>query len=238
MNLNELQQNWDKLAREDAMWAVLTDPDKRGRKWTPAEFFQTGEEQIGRVLKELSDKGVKLKFGCALDFGSGVGRLTQALAGHFAEVHGVDIAPLMIEQAQSFNRFPNKCHYHLNSESDLKRFPDQKFDFIYTFIVLQHIQGDFVLQYLREFVRVLGSGGIAMFQFIEPPLLRRMLPLFMLRAYRKWHQKGEPYVWEFGVSRARVDAVLRDSGAKILHQSHAPSCKPGWSDYTYIITRS
>lgn len=219
------------------MWAILTDPDKKGRKWSAGEFFASGEKQIDSTLKFLADKNIPINFGCALDFGCGVGRLSQALARQFAEVHGVDIAPSMIDQARQFNRYPGKVHYHINGSSDLKIFPDQKFDFIYTFIVLQHIQGNFVLQYIREFVRTLRPHGVAIFQFIEPGLFRRMVPRGVLDFYRRLRRGSQPFVWEFGVARAAVDKTLRSAGAKVLHRDSHPSAKPGWSDHTYIITR-
>ena len=37
----------------------------------------------------------------ALDFGCGIGRLSQALAEHFDQVYGVDISPKMIELARA-----------------------------------------------------------------------------------------------------------------------------------------
>jgi 2-polyprenyl-3-methyl-5-hydroxy-6-metoxy-1,4-benzoquinol methylase len=237
MNLEQLQQNWDKLGQEDAMWAILTDPNKKGRKWTAEEFFASGEQQIDSTLKSLADKGIRINFGTALDFGCGVGRLSQALARHFSEVHGVDIAPSMIEQARQFNRYPDKVTYHVNSSSDLKRFPDQKFDFICTYIVLQHIQGNFVLQYVREFVRTLRPGGVATFQFIEPSAFRRMIPAGLLDAYRKLRRGSQPFVWEFGVAHASVDKVIREAGGKILHSERAPRQLRAGFDYTYVVTK-
>jgi ubiquinone/menaquinone biosynthesis C-methylase UbiE len=237
MKLEDLQTNWDKLGQEDAMWAVLTDPDKKGGKWVPAEFFATGEAQMAETFNQFSADGIKVNLGCALDFGCGVGRLTQALARRFSEAHGVDIAPSMIEQARKFNQFPDKCHYHQNPNSDLRLFPDQKFDFIFTYIVLQHIQGEFVLNYVHEFVRILRPGGIVMFQFIEPGLIRRSIPAFVIDAYRLIRQKGKPFVWEFGVSRSAVERVLRESGAKVLKRQQQPAAKKGWTSHTYVITR-
>lgn len=46
----------------------------------------------------------------ALDFGCGVGRLTQALAAHFDEVTGVDISPSMIKLAKKYSRHGDGCN--------------------------------------------------------------------------------------------------------------------------------
>jgi ubiquinone/menaquinone biosynthesis C-methylase UbiE len=96
-----------------------------------------------------------------LDFGCGVGRLTQALARRFAACTGVDISEEMIRKAEAINRYPH-CSYLANSATTLP-FADATFGFIYSNIVLQHVPPRFSEQYLREFVRVLAPGGLLVF---------------------------------------------------------------------------
>jgi SAM-dependent methyltransferase len=50
----------------------------------------------------------------------------------------------------------------VNAESRLP-FRDGEFAFIYCNIVLQHVPKRFAEEYLREFVRILGAGGILVF---------------------------------------------------------------------------
>jgi len=80
MNIKELQQSWDEFGRKDPLWAILTDPVKRNRKWGLAEFFKTGELEIAQVMNYIETLRVPLQGRRALDFGCGVGRLTQALS--------------------------------------------------------------------------------------------------------------------------------------------------------------
>lgn len=54
----------------------------------------------------------------ALDFGCGMGRLTQALTKYFEEVYGIDIAPSMIKLTEKYNRYDNKCKFFLNTTDD------------------------------------------------------------------------------------------------------------------------
>ena len=90
---------------------------------------------MAQVL-ELTDPP---RAGRCLDFGCGVGRLTLALAAHFREVVGVDIAPSMLERAEKYKGPASNVSYVLNGREDLSQFPDGSFDFVHASIVLQHM---------------------------------------------------------------------------------------------------
>ena len=118
------QRIWEGWARSDPMWAILSDPDRKGGRWEPEEFFRSGVEEIDSVLSDLQQRGIDPHRGRALDFGCGVGRLTQALAEHFESADGVDIAQTMVALAQEHNRFGDRVRYHVNPRSDLSLFED------------------------------------------------------------------------------------------------------------------
>jgi SAM-dependent methyltransferase len=164
MKLEELRKDWDALGRIDPMWAVLTDPERRGRNWDEESFFATGREEIAGVMRDLGRLGRPVRRGRCLDFGCGVGRLTQALAEHFERCDGVDIAPSMLEEARRLNRRGARCVFHLNDTDDLALFPDGTFDLVYSNIVLQHVGPVLAKAYIREFLRLLAPGGLALFQ--------------------------------------------------------------------------
>jgi SAM-dependent methyltransferase len=130
----------------------------------------TGVHEIDGVLAWLDELGVVLRTGRALDFGCGVGRLTQALAKKFTLCDGVDIAPSMIERADEINRFGDRCRYHVNDRDDLALFEDATFDFVYSDIVLQHIAPEYSARYVSEFTRILAPGGVVVFQLPSHPL--------------------------------------------------------------------
>jgi len=161
-NLAELKNDWEHLAERDALWAILTDSSKAGGKWEIDDFMATGTAEIETVMNYLAwIRHVPDFSGAALDFGCGVGRLTQALARRFDFCMGVDIAEEMIRKANALNQFAN-CRYVVNAESQLP-FEDASFAFIYSNIVLQHVPPRFAEEYLREFVRVLAPGGVLVF---------------------------------------------------------------------------
>jgi len=164
MELGELQRNWEEFGRIDPLWAILTDPSKKNNRWDPQEFFATGEAEIECLMDHVATLPLSQRRGRALDFGCGVGRLTQALSKYFEQCIGVDIAPSMIELAQEYNRFGDRCQYYVNAADDLRLFEDGRFDFVYSNIVLQHIPPEYSARYIRDFVRVLTPGGMAVFQ--------------------------------------------------------------------------
>lgn len=164
MDLQKLKDTWERFAQTDPMWAIRTVPDKLGNRWEAEEFFRSGEIEIDGVLRTAREVGIRLSRGTALDFGCGIGRLTQALCRHFEHCYGVDIAPTTIRHAKKFNRFGERCTYLQNERADLSLFTDSFFDFIYTNIVLQHMRPEYCQAYVKEFVRILRKGGLLVFQ--------------------------------------------------------------------------
>jgi len=170
MDFKELQHNWNEFGKRDPLWAILTTPPAERFRWDVGEFFQTGRTQIAQVMDEVGQLMPTLSRERCLDFGCGVGRLTQALCAYFQECHGVDVAPSMIALANKHNRYRNTCTYHLNESDDLRRFDDNSFNFIYSFIVLQHMRPEYSTSYIKEFLRVLKPGGLVIFQLTSEPI--------------------------------------------------------------------
>jgi SAM-dependent methyltransferase len=169
MDLEQLQKNWDELGKIDPLWAILTIPDRKGGKWNTEEFFASGQREIATLMGIAQALGYPMHRETALDFGCGVGRLTQALSSWFKRCSGVDIAPSMIELARRYNAHGSNCEYLLNAQGDLRIFADSSFDLVYSSIVLQHVEPRYSTLYIREFVRVLRPGGLVVFQLPERP---------------------------------------------------------------------
>lgn len=172
-SLRDVAATWDALARDDPMWAALMDPAKADGGWGVEEFLATGRAEVATVLDHLAIVGGEPDFsGAALDFGCGIGRLTQALAERFATATGVDISPTMIERAKQANRHPDRCRYVLNDRDDLTKLNGDQFCFVYTSVVLQHMPARYSTTYMREFARVLAPGGVLVFQIPDHRSLR------------------------------------------------------------------
>jgi len=238
MDLDFWQKNWNQLGIDDPLWAVLTDPAKKGGKWEPAEFFETGRKDIGDVMAELA--ALRLtpnRKGRALDFGCAVGRLSHALIEFFEEVHGVDISPSMIEHARRFGASQPRCHFHLNSSHHLDGFKDDSFDFVYSNIVLQHIEPKYEKGYIKEFLRVLKPNGVAVFQILSATLLRSFFPQFLVDRYRNLKHAGKPFIGMFGVPEEEVKQLVISQGGQVLKINRA---RLGWRwlSLTYFVIKT
>jgi SAM-dependent methyltransferase len=190
VNLNKLKNDWQNLAEQDALGAILTDASKAGGKWDLAEFMATGDAEVEVVMNHLARIGRMPNLeGEALDFGCGVGRLTQALARRFSHCVGLDISSQMIEKALAFNQYSH-CRYVAHADTRLP-FADGRFSFIYSNIVLQHMPARFSHQYLRECVRVLATAGVLVFgvqdSFAAPDLATRLVRIrHILHLRSRW----------------------------------------------------
>jgi SAM-dependent methyltransferase len=163
-HLIESQRYWDQHAESDPLWTVLAFPDKSGGRWTLQEFMKTGEREIALLFHRLAALQIEQPARRALDFGCGVGRLTQALARRVEGAVGADISPVMIELAGKLNRYPNNADYICTAHTGLESLPAQSFQLIYSNIVLQHVLPDVAVSYLHEFFRLLEPDGLLVFQ--------------------------------------------------------------------------
>ena len=155
---------WDLHARHDPLWAILSDPEKTGRRWDLPSFLETGQREVSLLMFQLRALGLEPDPAAALDFGCGIGRLTQPLADHFDLVVGTDISPEMIRLANEINRWPDRVRYAINSGDDLGMLSTGEFTFTYSNVVLQHIEPVAAVRYLRELFRVVRPNGVLVFQ--------------------------------------------------------------------------
>jgi ubiquinone/menaquinone biosynthesis C-methylase UbiE len=188
------QSDWDNLAKNDPLWAVLSDNSKRFNNWELEEFLKTGDKEVALVWENINNIGLPINQGKMLDFGCGVGRLTRSWLKHFNSYTGCDISPLMIKKAKEIN---NKKAQFIVTNKDLSLLNNNYFDFIYSGIVLQHMPNKkLIYKYLLEFNRILKPNGLLVFQLPSKiPYQYRLQPIRKLYKLLKFIGFSDNYLY-------------------------------------------
>jgi SAM-dependent methyltransferase len=247
--LGEQKREWEEIAGEDAMWAILSYSDRKFGAWDRDEFFRTGEVEIDALMARAAELGRPAGRASALDFGCGVGRLTRALAQHFDTCLGLDISETMVEGGRELNGDRPGCTFEVNARPDLRAYDDRSFDLIFTRIVLQHQPSREAIEaYLSEFLRTLKDDGLLVFQLPSAiPLSIRLQPrrrLYLVLRRLGFHSKF--LYWKLGlhpmrmrhVPKAEVVAFLEAHGAKVLAVDTTKDPSYGFEDSVYYVTKS
>ena len=162
--LDKMRHDWDQRARENALHYV----DNSREQWTDEEFLAAGETCIEeQILTDMGNicQGRDPQRMRVIEIGCGTGRLTNALAKRFGEVHAVDVSGEMISQAREMLKAHQNVHLYQNNGFDLSVLPRQEYDFAFTLVVFQHIPSYQVIEnYVREVHRLLRPGALFKFQ--------------------------------------------------------------------------
>jgi SAM-dependent methyltransferase len=233
-------REWEDLACLDPLWGILSAPRKQFGKWDLVEFFASGRAEIEKLM--LSCALRRGDNGKALDFGSGVGRLSKALVPYFGQVFGVDISEEMMKLARTY---APEVTFLLNQADNLELFQDNFFDFIYSNIVLQHQPtGELAKAYMREFVRVVKPHGTVVFQMPYKLALRQAAqPRRRLYAILRKVGLSSGFIYNklrldpmrtISLPSKDVEATVLDAGARLLRVY-----EDDFNHYsrTYVVTK-
>jgi SAM-dependent methyltransferase len=235
MDIRKLQKNWEGLAAKDPMWAVLTNPMKKSKKWDAATFYESGEYEVEMLLALLGKCWLTLPdTHLAVDFGCGLGRLSRGLAARFDRVLGIDISTVMTELAKEYNKNFTNIGFVAHAKPDLSLMADNKVSFLLSIITLQHIPDPFAIEYVGEFLRVLKKGGLAIFQI--PSQDKRELTAF--QKFRKWVRIKERLAMMgigngfnmdmFVISEQEVQAKIANNGGALLRKFYTNHTVPNY----------
>ena len=160
--------DWAKIAEENPYWGVISAGPYMGKDLDEkkfAEFFSGGEMLISNIFAFIKQHfGASIRPNRALDFGCGVGRLLAPLARLSVNAVGVDVAPNMLKLSlANLQRLGITNATLVQGDDTLSRL-EGTFDFINTYIVLQHIPPERGLRLLDTLLGRLEVGGFASLQ--------------------------------------------------------------------------
>jgi O-antigen biosynthesis protein len=159
--LRKMQEDWNLRAKKNYRHYVSQSSNEE-------DFENSGEMNVNEFIAkdlEIFTNGLNPRKMNVLEIGCGVGRMTKYLGNIFGEVYGVDISDEMIRLGN--DRIKSRLNVHLfkNNGMDLSLFADDFFDFVFSFLVFQHIPDkNIILNYIKETQRVLKPDRLFKFQ--------------------------------------------------------------------------
>jgi SAM-dependent methyltransferase len=242
-NLEEVRRDWERLGAEDPLWAVLMMPGTRRGGWSVDDFLRTGRLEVDAALRHLRSLTRLRRLRQALDFGSGAGRITQALADHADEVVGVDAADSMLDLARKLDQTGGRCAWVRNTRDDLSIFDSESFDLVYSSLVLQHLPPRAARVFLGELMRVVRPGGALVVQVATSPtvsvkgLMFRYAPRPVLRFGQRWLLRYPAPMRMHGIGSAEVEGIVGGYDGTVLDRVQDPTYGGHWTYHRYFAVR-
>jgi SAM-dependent methyltransferase len=163
-----VQDTWEQLGEKDAHFSVVTSELFKRSKINDniAAFYATGQHDVECLIQSLARNGIDhSSLHSCLEFGCGVGRNTRWLCEQFEKVIGYDISRAHLRIAKEYfsgEKILNAQFRHIERIQDIGSLP--RVDLVYSVIVLQHNPPPIIQLIIREFIKKLNPGGIAVFQ--------------------------------------------------------------------------
>lgn len=162
----KMKKEWDERTKMDPLFVIATDHSE-----SEEDFWKSGITECEMILGKNSMRfqqiieNKKPSEMNVLEIGCGIGRILIPMSKIFGNLIGVDISSEMVKLGQKYVKNIPNCSILENNGIDLSDFPDNYFDFCYSFIVFQHIPEKTIVEnYISEVSRVLKPGCLFRFQ--------------------------------------------------------------------------
>ena len=180
---SDTDREWEEFGKNDAYYGVITDDKYLMSNLTgenKEEFFETGfiylDSVLGKIQKHIEPDYKIMK---ALDFGCGVGRLIIPLAELAENVIGVDVSGSMLNEAKNNCEARSIKNVTLVKSDDSLSLLNDKYDFIHSFIVFQHIPVQRGERIFENLIALLEDGGVCVvhFTYAKSKKIKKLVPL-------------------------------------------------------------
>lgn len=158
---------WEKFGRQDPYFGVLAE-----QRFTAGhigankdDFFASGRSAVARLVKRHERHFGPLAQCRALDHGCGVGRLSLPLARKFDRVVGLDVSQAMLSEASANARDAGLTNVEFALADDGLSNAPGEFDFVISYMVLQHVRVRRGLRILSRLMAKVRPGGGFHFHF-------------------------------------------------------------------------
>jgi 2-polyprenyl-3-methyl-5-hydroxy-6-metoxy-1,4-benzoquinol methylase len=161
----DTDKHWEAWGAQDPYFGVLNSDRFRSDSisQTRDEFFQSGEAFISSLLGQWQRAaGHQGSHTRALDFGCGVGRLVIPLARRYAEVVAIDVSASMLQEADKNCTAAGFGNVTFIKSDDALTALTGSFDFVVSYIVLQHIPPVRGYRIIDRLLTSVSPGGRAM----------------------------------------------------------------------------
>ena len=223
--------DWNQLGKLDPFWAVITDDRFRAERLDEQareEFYTSGYSDIATFHAALQRYfQAPDRFQSCLDFGAGVGRLLVPMTGRAEQAVGVDIAESMRDLCQIRLSELGLAHVKLvATPKDAVIYGP--FDWVNSFIVLQHIPPARGLGLIGELVAQVKPGGFFSLQLtcfreahlmpsVPSGLLRKQLQRVRSRLSHR-QNVGQVTMYDYDLSQ--VLKILTQAGCERFMLDH------------------
>ena len=181
---NNTNREWEKIGATDPYFGVCSHDQYRLsnlKEENKEKLFISGSDHINNILNNIKkhiDPAYTPKK--AVDFGCGVGRMVIPLAKIAKSVVGLDISESMLNEAKkNCENQSIKNASFFKADENLSALND-KYDFIHSFIVFQHIPVKRGERLFENLLTHLEDGGICVVHFTyarhQVPI-RKLIPL-------------------------------------------------------------
>ncbi len=242
------RDDWEMLGRTDPLWAVLSDPAKRGGRWNRDEFLATGEADVDRLMAVARRLGHPTTRAAALDFGAGAGRISRALGRQFDRVTALDVSAAMVELAREACAEQPNVSFSVGDRRSLDGMGAGSFDLVLSTWVLQHLPSETAVRdAIRSLARLVAPDGLLAVQVPgRIPIRHRVQP--RRRIYAVLSALGIPpptLLGRFGLSPIRMTGLgqrevrgILDGVGLAIREVHADVIAASSIDsFTYYATR-
>lgn len=148
---------WRSRTDEEARHVILNSKD-------PEEFETSGQEELARLRPFIDADSVVVDIGC------GIGRIAQYVAPVCRVLWAVDVSDAMLERARRRMASLDNVRYAICEDTHVPAIGDGSVDFVYSILVLQHLEREDAFLLLEDIRRMLRPGGRAFFTW--PSLTR------------------------------------------------------------------